>query len=135
MANYVLGNLTSYELASVKRTNKSVALDIKKRDRLAAQITKLADELDEVLNRIELFEQPIKALTGGFTSEQVLNGEYVASLEKAKEVESYSQAEHDELTTEETRPDYEPPVVYDINLDADGSPINIDFTDLSNPLL
>lgn len=67
--------LSRFDLAIIKRTAKNTKALIAKRDKLQAAIEKNQAELDTVLAAIEKFEAPIIEMTGGFTSEQVLNGE------------------------------------------------------------
>lgn len=67
--------LSRFDLAIIKRTAKNTKALVAKRDKLQAMIKKNQEELDTILATIEKFEAPIKEMTGGFTSEQVLNGE------------------------------------------------------------
>ena len=67
--------LSRFDLAIIKRTAKNTKALVAKRDKLQAAIEKNQAELDTVLAAIEKFEAPIIEMTGGFTSEQVLNGE------------------------------------------------------------
>ncbi len=67
--------LSRFDLAIIKRTAKNTKALVAKRDKLQAAIEKNQAELDTVLASIEKFEAPIIEMTGGFTSEQVLNGE------------------------------------------------------------
>lgn len=66
--------LTRNEMAIVKRTAKSTKQLRDKKAKLASKIAELEKELESVEGSIEIFEAPIKHLTGGFTSEEVLNG-------------------------------------------------------------
>lgn len=67
--------LSRFDLAIIKRTAKNTKALVAKRDKLQAMIKNNQEELDTILATIEKFEAPIKEMTGGFTSEQVLNGE------------------------------------------------------------
>lgn len=67
--------LSRFDLAIIKRTAKNTKALVAKRDKLQAMIKKNQEELDTILATIEKFKAPIKEMTGGFTSEQVLNGE------------------------------------------------------------
>lgn len=69
-----LKELSRYEMATVKNTAKSVKRAVDKRNKLSAKIEELSLELVSVLDMIAEFEAPIIRLTGGYTSEQVLNG-------------------------------------------------------------
>lgn len=67
--------LSRTELATVKRTAANVKSFRTKKAKLEMQKTKIDAELESLNKSIDLFEQPIIEVTGGFTSEQVLNGE------------------------------------------------------------
>lgn len=67
--------LSRTELATVRRTAVNVKTFRAKKAKLEAQKAKIDAELESVNRSIDLFEQPIIEVTGGFTSEQVLNGE------------------------------------------------------------
>lgn len=82
--------LSRTELATVKRTAANVKTFRVKKARLEAQKAKIDAELESVNRSIDLFEQPIIEVTGGFTSEQVLNGEM--ELAMSQSVESPSEA-------------------------------------------
>lgn len=66
--------LSRFELAIVKRTAQNTKSLRTKRDKLVAKIEKAQAELDVINNSIEGFEAPIRTMTGGFTSEEVLSG-------------------------------------------------------------
>ncbi len=76
--------LSRTELATVKRTAANVKTFRTKKAKLEAQKAKIDAELESVIKSIDLFEQPIIEVTGGFTSEQVLNGEMDAVLQQLK---------------------------------------------------
>lgn len=82
--------LSRTELATVKRTAANVKTFRAKKAKLEAQKAKIDAELESVNRSIDLFEQPIIEVTGGFTSEQVLNGEM--ELAMSQSVESPSEA-------------------------------------------
>lgn len=66
--------LSRFELAIVKRTAQNTKSLRTKRDKLVEKIEKAQEELGVINEAIEGFEAPIKAMTGGFTSEEVLAG-------------------------------------------------------------
>lgn len=66
--------LTRFEMAVVKRTAQNTKSLRTKRDKLVAKISACQVELESINTMIEKFEQPIKEMTGGYTSEEVLNG-------------------------------------------------------------
>lgn len=79
--------LSRTELATVKRTAANVKTFRAKKAKLEAQKAKIDAELESVNKSIDLFEQPIIEVTGGYTSEQVLNGEMDAALQQLKTAE------------------------------------------------
>lgn len=66
--------LSRFELAIVKRTAQNTKSLRTKRDKLVEKIEKAQEELTVISETIEGFEAPIKTMTGGFTSEEVLAG-------------------------------------------------------------
>lgn len=66
--------LSRFELAIVKRTAQNTKSLRTKRDKLVEKIEKAQEELGVINEAIESFEAPIKTMTGGFTSEEVLAG-------------------------------------------------------------
>lgn len=66
--------LSRFELAIVKRTAQNTKSFRAKRDKLVEKIEKAQEELGVINEAIEGFEAPIKTMTGGFTSEEVLAG-------------------------------------------------------------
>lgn len=82
--------LSRTELSTVKRTAANVKTFRAKKAKLEAQKAKIDAELESVNRSIDLFEQPIIEVTGGFTSEQVLNGEM--ELAMSQSVESSAEA-------------------------------------------
>lgn len=74
--------LSRFELAIVKRTAQNTKALRTKRDKAKAKIEALTVELQEIEAVIEKFEAPVKEITGGLTSEEVL-----AELAKAETAE------------------------------------------------
>lgn len=66
--------LTRTQLAVVKRTAQNVKGLRTKLAKINDKIESLTAEAMELNNTIEQFEAPIRTMTGGFTSEEVLNG-------------------------------------------------------------
>lgn len=83
--------LSRFEIAIVKRTAQNTKALRTKRDKAKARIEALTTELQEIEAVIEKFEAPVKEITGGLTSEEVL-----AELAKAEAAE-----ENVETTTSE----------------------------------
>ena len=81
--------LSRFKLAIVKRTAKNTRNLRTKRDKLVEKIEKAQEELGVINEAIEGFEAPIKIMTGGFTSEEVLAGimEVAEATEAAPEGE------------------------------------------------
>ncbi len=66
--------LSKFELAAVKRTAQNVSMQRRKKAKLETKIAELQAELDTVNVVIDSFEAPIIKMSGGFTSEEILNG-------------------------------------------------------------
>lgn len=123
--------LSRTELATVKRTAANVKTFRVKKAKLEAQKAKIDAELESINRSIVLFEQPIIEVTGGFTSEQVLNGEM--ELVMSQSVESPSEAPVEETVCGVSVSDLQ---AQDNVLRAEEAPIN-HFglkLDESNPL-
>lgn len=69
--------LNRFQMAAVKRTAQNTKKLCSQRDKVNAKMRELAAELIEINNQIDAWESPIKVMTGGYTSEQVIswNGE------------------------------------------------------------
>lgn len=67
--------LSRFEMAAIKRTAQNVKSMLKKKASLEAKQEVLTTEINKLAEMIEDWEAPIMKMTGGFTSEQVLNGE------------------------------------------------------------
>lgn len=85
--------LTRFQMAAVKRTEQSVRALRRKKVRLEATIEKTLKEIEELDQEIDIWEQPVIQMTGGFTSEQVLNGE----MELAEELKDNNDVNIDEV--------------------------------------
>lgn len=67
--------LNRFQMAAVKRTAQNTKKLVAKREKINAQMRDLAGQLVEVNNQIDAWESPIKAMTGGYTSEQIISWE------------------------------------------------------------
>lgn len=90
--------LSRFEMATVKRIAKSTKTLRTKRDKLMAVIAKSQEELDAINVAIDRFEAPVKDMTGGFTSEEVLNG--VMEVVEATEDTPTGEVDDTEATTD-----------------------------------
>lgn len=80
--------LSRFEIAIVKRTAQNTKALRTKRDKAKARIEALTAELQEIEAVIEKFEAPVKEITGGLSSEEVL-----AELAKAETTEESCESE------------------------------------------
>lgn len=64
---------SKFEMATIKRTAASVKSFIKKRDKLNGQIAELMTNVESLNKVIDCFEAPIKEMSGGFTSSEILS--------------------------------------------------------------
>lgn len=97
--------LSRFEMAAVKRTAQNVKTMRRKLEKLEVQQAEITKEVNSLSELIYDWEQPIIKMTGGFTSEQVLNGEMNIQHEELPEnsvVDDSSLAEYPlELTDDE----------------------------------
>jgi gas vesicle protein len=73
--------LTRTQMAVVKRTAQNVKGLRVKLNKLVDKIASLNTEVVMLQSTIDKFEAPIVEMTGGFTSEEVLNGRMEATIE------------------------------------------------------
>lgn len=64
--------LTVRQFAAVKRVAQNVSFAVAKRDKISAKMQELSKEYEDLTKEIEGHEMGIKALTGGFTSEDLI---------------------------------------------------------------
>ena len=64
---------SKYQIASIKRTAQNVSAMMNKRNKLNEKIAKLAEERDTIQKAIDAWEAPIKELSGGLTTEQLVD--------------------------------------------------------------
>lgn len=64
--------LTVRQFAAVKRVAQNVSFAVAKRDKISAKMQELSKEYGDLTKEIEGHEMGIKALTGGFTSEDLI---------------------------------------------------------------
>lgn len=78
--------LNRFQLAAVKRTAQNTKKLVSQREKINAKMHELASQLVAINEQIDAWEAPIKVMTGGYTSEQVLawNGE-IPEAEGAQE--------------------------------------------------
>ena len=67
--------LTRFELAAIKRTAQNVKTMRVKKEKLEKQQEAITNDINRLEEMINDWEAPIVKMTGGFTSNQVLNGE------------------------------------------------------------
>lgn len=90
--------LSRFEMAVVKRTAQNTKTLRVKRDKLVEKITKAQGELDDIVKAIEEFEAPIRTLTGGYSSEEVLAG---VQADPVKQEEAQVEGKKEEEVVEE----------------------------------
>ena len=59
-------------MAAVKRTAQNTKKLVQQREKVNARMHELAAELIRINEQIDAWESPIKVMTGGYTSEQVI---------------------------------------------------------------
>lgn len=86
--------LNRMEMAIVKRTAKNTQSLRTKRDKIAKLLSEKQQEFQTIVDTIEKFEAPIREMTGGYSSEEVLNNSFEkVSEENEDSVEKVSEQE------------------------------------------
>lgn len=65
--------LTIRQVAAVKRNAQNVASLVASKNKLAEKISELVSKYDEVVAQIDAYEAGTKAMTGGYTSEMLVD--------------------------------------------------------------
>lgn len=102
--------LSKYEIAAIKRTAQNVSMQRRKKAKLKEKLANLQAELEVINTIIDSFEAPIIKMTGGFTSEEVLNG----AMEVAEATEAIPEGIVDETAV---APEIEVPVEEAVTID------------------
>ena len=76
--------LNRFQMAAVKRTAQNTKKLVSQREKLNAKMRELAAELIGINEQIDAWEAPIKVMTGGYTSEQMLAWEGVTPEENSQ---------------------------------------------------
>lgn len=66
---------TQRQIAAWKRIAANVNADVMKRDKIVAKIDELSKELEALNATIEMSEAPVKMITGGYTTSDLLKKE------------------------------------------------------------
>lgn len=68
-----MSNISKFTIAAIKRTAQNVALTVAKKNKLKERIYELQAEYDALVEAQEQFEAPIRKLTGGYSSEDLVD--------------------------------------------------------------
>lgn len=68
---------SKFEIAAIKRTAQSVNILVTKKEVLKRKISELQDELKIVEDTQAPYEEAVKAITGGYTTEDIITKETV----------------------------------------------------------
>lgn len=63
---------SKFEITTIKRTAQSVASMVIKKNKIKAQLDELQAEYDQLATMQEQYEAPIKTMTGGYTTEDLI---------------------------------------------------------------
>lgn len=74
--------LTRFQIAAVKRTAQNVKPLMAKKEKLMLKIEEYNAQIEELDAQIAVWEDPIKKLSGGYTSAQILDGTRDAEMAK-----------------------------------------------------
>ena len=64
---------TKFEIATIKRTAQNVSPMVSKKRKIAAQMIALKEEYDNLTKMQEQYEASIRTMTGGFSTEDLVN--------------------------------------------------------------
>lgn len=93
--------LSRFELAAIKRTAQNVKTMRRRKEKLEKSQSNIVDEINSLQGMIDDWEAPIVKMTGGFTSDQVLNGEMDILSENDFEKTSAEEVDDSPLEMEE----------------------------------
>lgn len=82
-------DLTKTELAAIKRIATTVKTLNSKKSSIQSKINLMLLEIERINKEIDIWEKPVKEMTGGFTSHQVLDGTW--KLAPKEDVEYYKE--------------------------------------------
>lgn len=74
MSEVLENGLTVFENAVVKKTEQNTRTQRRQRDKALSKIKELQFEIDRLNEMIDIWEAPVRKITGGFSSKEVLDG-------------------------------------------------------------
>ncbi len=83
--------LNRFQMAAVKRTAQNTKKLVNQREKVNSRMRELAAELISINEQIDAWETPIKAMTGGYTSEQCIA--YEGNLPEKEDVTIHESVE------------------------------------------
>ena len=95
--------LSRFEMAAVKRTAQNVKTMRRKLEKLCEKQSEITTEINQLEELVYEWEQPIIKMTGGFTSEQVLNGEMNVINEEISKDSTVDDSPLDEFQIQNTQ--------------------------------
>lgn len=63
---------SNFELQTIKRTAQMVNQLVTKKDKLEAKLKKAQEDFDSLQAQVDMFQDPIKHITGGYTTEDLI---------------------------------------------------------------
>ena len=81
--------LSRNEMAAVKRVNSTTKKLREKQLKLDAKIAELQAEWRQLNQDIDLWEAPIRQMTGGFTSAEVLDGSWLLPHDNLEDLDAH----------------------------------------------
>ena len=73
---------TKMEVAAIKRTAANVNKFVAQKEKLAKKLEQINMEYQAIADSLEVWEAPIKKLTGGYTTEDLINKVVTTSTDK-----------------------------------------------------
>src|SRR5574344_2858699 len=76
---------SKFEIAAIKRTAASVNKYVERKKKLLAQQDSINAELDSISTMLNTWEEPIKQMTGGYTTEDLVT-KHVITTDKSQTI-------------------------------------------------
>lgn len=73
---------SKFQIASFKRTAQNVYPNVRRKEKLLAEIEAKKKELESIQLQIDAYQAPIKEATGGYTTEDLIVREVVEGIDK-----------------------------------------------------
>jgi hypothetical protein len=73
----MINEFSKFKISAIKRTAQNVSKDVMAKEKLEKKIAELQSELKDTQLRIDAWQTPVKQMTGGYTTEDIIERELV----------------------------------------------------------